>query len=241
MLAEMPEIGVVVTLHREGLLAAATLASAFEAAEFARVKGKTVRLLAVLDQPDAVTRSVLESWRHGLDVLEVVSGDVGLNRNAAVAALSARFLTMLDGDDLWAPDWLVAAHTSACAGPPGAVWHPEANFYFGQRGSEHWFMHPDMESPGFDRASMELINPWTSLCFAPRELFMEVPYPASDLPRGFGYEDWHWNLATAARGALHKTVPGTVHLIRQKPVSLVRRTAASGALMVPLPRSSVIA
>ena len=85
MLAEMPEIGVVVTLHREGLLAAATLASAFEAAEFARVKGKTVRLLAVLDQPDAVTRSVLESWRHGLDVLEVVSGDVGLNRNAAVA------------------------------------------------------------------------------------------------------------------------------------------------------------
>jgi hypothetical protein len=67
MLAEMPEIGVVVTLHREGLLAAATLASAFEAAEFARVKGKTVRLLAVLDQPDAVTRSVLESWRHGAE------------------------------------------------------------------------------------------------------------------------------------------------------------------------------
>lgn len=234
--AALPEIGVVVTLHREGLLAAASLASAMEAAEFARARGSTVHLMAVLDRPDAATASVLESWKGGIEVLERACGDVGLNRNAAVAALPARFLALLDGDDLWTPDWLAAAHDAARAGPSRAVWHPEANLYFDQHGHEHWFMHPDMEAPDFDRASMELFNPWTALCFAPRELFLEVPYPASDLAGGFGYEDWHWNLATAARGAVHKTVPGTVHLIRQKPVSLMRRTAAGGALMVPLPR-----
>nr|WP_242535197.1 glycosyltransferase family A protein [Roseococcus suduntuyensis] len=168
-------------------------------------------------------------------MLEADSGDVGLNRNAAVAATRARYIAMLDADDIWGPSWLAAAFAVAAAGPPGAVWHPEANLYFGHHGHEHWFMHPDMEAPGFDRTAMELFNPWTALCFARREVFVETPYPASDVAGGFGFEDWHWNLATAARGAIHKIVPGTLHLIRQKPTSLMRRTSAEGALRGPPP------
>lgn len=231
-----PDICVVLTLHREGLLAQGSLASAAEAVRVAARQGISARILAVADRPDDLTRGVLAAWRGGLDLLEANSGDVGLNRNAAIAASGAGHIAILDGDDLWAPDWLAAAFAAARSGPARAVWHPEANLYFGVPGQEHWFLHPDMEAPGFDHAAMELHNPWTALCFAPRALFLEVPYPASDIAGGFGYEDWHWNLATAARGMVHKTVPGSVHFIRQKPVSLMRRTAAGGALMVPLPR-----
>lgn len=218
------------------MLAEATLASAAEAVRVAARQGISVQMIAVADRPDDLTRTVLEGWRSELEALEVSTGDVGLNRNAAIASVTAEFVAILDGDDLWAPDWLAAAFAAARAGPAGAVWHPEANLYFGAPGDEHWFLHPDMQAPGFDRAIMELYNPWTALCFAPRALFLDVPYPPSDLAGGFGYEDWHWNFATAQRGVLHKTVPGTVHFIRQKPVSLMRRTTAVGALMVPLPR-----
>lgn len=230
-----PDICVVLTLHREGLLARGSLASAAEAIQVAAGEGVSARILAVADRPDTLTRGVLEGWGGALEVLEADTGDVGRNRNAAIAASAAEFIAILDGDDLWAPGWLAAAFAAARAGPPRAIWHPEANLYFGAAGREHWFLHPDMEAEGFDRAAMELFNPWTALCFAPRALFLEVPYPSSDIEAGFGYEDWHWNLATAARGMVHKTVPGSVHFVRQKPVSLMRRTSAGGALMVPLP------
>lgn len=236
MAPSVPDISVIVTLHQEGLLAEATLASAARAAGVAARQGLSVHLLAVVDRPDELTRSVLEGWRSRLEILEVHTGDVGLNRNAATASATADFVAFLDGDDLWAPDWLATAFAAAQAGPVRSVWHPEANLYFGEAGNESWFLHPDMEAPGFDRAIIELYNPWTALCFAPRALLLDIPYPPSDLAGGFGYEDWHWNLVTARRGVLHKIVPGTVHFIRQKPVSLMRRTTAAGALMVPPPR-----
>ena len=231
------DIGVILTFHREGLLAQSTLRSAWEAKARAEARGLRVEVTVVADQPDPATAAVLGGWRaqgHTLRLIESEAGDVGHNRNAAIAATPARFIATLDGDDLWCPDWLTAAATRAMEGARRVIWHPEANLYFGQRGAEHWFMHPDMDAPGFDVADLVLVNPWTALCLAPREIFLDVPYPPSNVKAGFGFEDWHWNRATVARGVVHKTVPGTVHFIRQKPVSLMRSTAATGGLMVPL-------
>jgi hypothetical protein len=53
------------------------------------------------------------------------------------------------------------------------------------------------------------------------------------LSNGIGFEDWGWNKAVIAAGALHKVVRGTGHAIRAKRQSLVRMTAAAEAIPAP--------
>lgn len=230
----MPDICVVLNLHREGLLAHASLRSALEAKATAEAKGIAVEVVAVADRSDEATRRFLEVVRgSGARVHEVDYGDSGLSRNAAVESTHADFVAFLDADDLWAPNWLSAAFAAATADPREVVWHPEANLYFGPAGNAHWLQHPDMDDADFDWTGLALSNYWTALAFARRDLLLRIPYSPTNLDSGFGYEDWAWNTETIARGVIHKTVPGTVHLIRMRPQSLVRRTSAAGALMTP--------
>jgi glycosyltransferase involved in cell wall biosynthesis len=237
----MMDIGIVIPVHNEGLLAEASVACALHAAGAARIKGLQVSLTIVADRVDTATTALLEGWRaRGANILDSAAGDLGLARNAAIDATPARFIALLDGDDLWGDGWLAAAHEAAHSDPRRVVWHPEGNLYFGQGGDPRWLLHPDMEHPDFDASQLWLRNLWNSLCFAPRELFLEVPYRPTRLADGFGYEDWNWHLNTIGRGILHKVVPGTVHLLRQKPVSLVRLTAAAGALVIQPERDVVI-
>ncbi|MBB3899884.1 glycosyltransferase family A protein [Roseococcus suduntuyensis] len=228
----MSEIGVILPVHREGLLAEASFACALDAARAAAGHGIGVTITVVADRADAATRALLPGWAaRGATLLESEAGDLGLARNAAIAATPARFIALLDGDDLWAEGWLTAALAAARADPRRIVWHPEASLYFGA-GDPRWLLHPDMEHPEFDPAQLWLRNSWNALCFAPREIFLDIPYRPTDLSGGFGYEDWNWNMNTLRQGVLHKVVPGTLHLLRQKAVSLVRSTAAAGALVI---------
>lgn len=230
----MADICAVLNLHREGLMAHASFRSILEARAQAEAEGIVVEIVAVLDRPDAVTRELAATFpAAGTRILELAVGDLGMSRNAAVEACNADFVAFLDGDDLWSPPWLARAWHAATSDPREIVWHPEANLYFGPAGGEHWFLHPDMDAPDFDRTAMALQNCWTALCLAPRQVLRRIPYQATRLAQGVGYEDWSWHAATMAAGVLHKTVPGTVHLIRRKAQSLVQQTFQSGALPIP--------
>lgn len=229
----MTEITAVLNVHREGILAHASLLSMIDAKRTVEAAGISVEILIVADCPDRPMRDYLSGAEDlGARVLETDVHDLGLARNFAVAAGSGRFMAFLDGDDLWGRQWLLAAYTSATQDTRRIVWHPEANLFFGSN-EPTWLMHPDIETSEGDWVNLALRNHWTSLCFAAREVFQQVPYPKTDLNGGFGYEDWSWNAETVARGCLHKPVPGTAHLVRVRKRSLVRLTAAANALVIP--------
>jgi hypothetical protein len=228
------EITAVLNVHNEGFLALPSLQSMVLAKKNAAELGIKVELLIVADFPDTDTRRYLKvASEHGARIIELDVDDLGMARNAAVADGQGRFFAFLDGDDLWCRDWLTKAYCYAAAASEPAVWHPAANLYFGSGGEPFWMIHHDIDSGVADWVQLALRNHWTSLSFAPREVYDRVPYCRTNLECGFGYEDWHWNAETVAHGFPHRTVPHTCHLIRQKEKSLVKRMAARSALMTP--------
>jgi glycosyltransferase involved in cell wall biosynthesis len=234
MTPSAPDITAVLNVHREGLLAHSSLQSMVQAREAAVAAGISVEILIAADCPDAATRSYLSiAPEVGAGVLELRVDDLGMARNAAVEAGGGRFFAFLDGDDLWCRDWLIKAYRCALSAMEPAIWHPEANLYFGPGGEPCWMMHHDIDTALGDWVLLGLRNHWTSLSFAPREVYERVPYRESDLNAGFGYEDWCWNAETVAHGYRHLTVLGAVHLIRMQAGSLARQANAVRALATP--------
>jgi glycosyltransferase involved in cell wall biosynthesis len=232
----MVDVSVVITAHREGLIANSSLKSAQKAIEHARAAGITVEAIAMLDNADALTVEVFSEAHQivpGISVNRVAFSDAGFARNAAANLASGKYIALLDADDFWLSDWIEKAYQAAEADTRDVVWHPEVNVYFGLPGTQHLFLHHDMEDPAFKMATLAFTNCWTSLCFARADLFRRVPYTGSDLAGGIGYEDWTWNIDVLDAGALHKIVPGTSHMIRRKMVSLLK--ASNDLQCIPRP------
>jgi hypothetical protein len=222
-----PDITVTINFHREGPLAAPALASLADVVNVARAAGIVVEAQAVLDRVDDLTRHVVAVRGEWLDRVEEVSfGDLGLSRNAGTGLARGRFLSFLDGDDLWGDQWLRAAFAAATAPsvPREMVWHPEFLYVFGEAefdqgadtGTAIFRMMQPSDTPGFNSAILLFHNFWSANAFAAHELHVRFPYPAAERARGLGIEDWSWNLETLAAGVHHRVLPGGVHLIRKK-------------------------
>ena len=99
--------------HREGPLLATAFASVEEAASPLVVRGIPVELILCLDRSDKYTLEVAKILRQRarwpLRLLRLDHGDLALARNSAVRAARQPWLAFLDGDDLWAANWLEAA------------------------------------------------------------------------------------------------------------------------------------
>ncbi|MGE0232808.1 MAG: glycosyltransferase family 2 protein [Flavobacteriaceae bacterium] len=229
-----PDITAIINLHMEGYLCQPTIKSARRAVQAAEQSGIRVEVLIVADKADRRTlhaaRSALqENWR----CLEVSLGDLGAARNFGARHANGDLLAFLDGDDLWSDDWLVASARASRESSRRVVWHPQINLIFGAQ--PYIFRNADMDDEGFDLLDMAYVNPWTALVSAKRDIFLEIPYPETNLNDGIGYEDWGWSLRTIERGIVHKVIPGTGHAIRRKrgAASLLERTNAMGVVPSP--------
>lgn len=212
-----PEVSVVVNLHREGLLCQATLDSVDAAVARAAAAGIATEVLYVLDRPDAETREAVAMQAGSGRVLECDLGELSASRNLGAAESRGRYVSFIDGDDLWGDEWLVRSHALALElGREDVVIHPQNNLYF-ERGCEpHLWVHPDMRYDAIDLDTIAVANRWTALSFYPRSLNARFPYRPNALRDGFGYEDWMWHFETIRGGVLHVVAEGTVHFVRVK-------------------------
>jgi hypothetical protein len=243
-----PDVTVTIVLHREAAFALAALASLSDLVNVARGAGIAVETQAILDRPDAVTRHIVDARGRWIDTVEEVSfGDLALSRNTGTRLAHGRFLSFLDGDDLWGEHWLRAAFAIATtpSAPQDVVWHPEYLYVFREiehgRPSETGFSFFSLlqsdDTPEFDPALLPFYSLWSANAFARREFHVRFPYDPVDRNRGLGIEDWSWNLATFGAGIGHRVVPGTVHLIRKKVTGSLQQLNEVDRLLPRLPPS----
>jgi glycosyltransferase involved in cell wall biosynthesis len=226
-----PLITAVLNAHREGLIAVPSIESVLRCKRHAEEAGYHVELVGILDRSDTLTKNVVQSSFQGAVIIETDFGDLGKARNEAIEIARGDFVGFLDADDLWGEDWLTKAAHSAQTRDDPIVWHPEVSVYFGA--SKLLFYHVDMEDPEFVPTGLVIDNYWTALSFAAREIYVQNPYPGTDLRSGIGFEDWTWNMTTISAGVIHKIVPGTGHVIRRKEASLSRDTLSADAISHP--------
>jgi len=226
------DITAIVNLHAEGELASPTFASIARAKSFAEDQAIVVEALAVLDQPTKDTLRFIESY-GGMEfrAMQVSYGDLGQARNAGVEQASGKWIAFIDGDDLWAENWLASAYAAATSDARPIIWHPLGLLIFGER--THLFIHVDAEDDDFDPVVLSMSNYWASQSFAARQVFLDLPYPKSDLSRQLGYEDWGWNMKTLSQGFIHKCVPDTINACRARSDSLLKATEAKKAMAEP--------
>jgi hypothetical protein len=229
------DVSLLVTFHREGILAHSSLNSIERCRRAAERTGITTEYVWVLDTVDHDTRKIISAHpaaRERTRMIEVAHGDLGRSRNAGIAQARGRAVAILDGDDYYSTNWIEGALRALRDDGPGAIIHPEMVVNFGEITSYGW--HIDQTGTDYDRAGLLANNYWTSWTVACREVYERVPYielGAHD--RGFGYEDWHWNCETIAAGFVHRIAPGTVGFYRRKKLSLVAATTHVGAVIPP--------
>ncbi len=233
----MFDVSVVLTAHREGVIAGATIRSALQAIEYAeRTCNIRIELVAVLDKADDMTSFVITNGLgERAKIIHANEGDPGQTRNRGVENASGSYVTFLDGDDLWSYNWIEQAWKRAVERPE-AVFHSECNITFGNERNVWW--HIDSEGPLFDKDYLDWGNYWDSLSFARRDIYARFPFRNNDLKGGFGHEDWHWNYVTLVAGLPHKPVPGTIHFKRRRRGSQMSLVEQSGSVIWPVDRGS---
>jgi len=219
----------IITGHREGRLAVASLRSFWAAIDAARAAGHAVEARLVLDRPNPLTHAVFEAHRKDAVAFEAYDhGDQGKVRNEAVAKANGRYTAFLDADDLWSEDWLVQALDFLDGAPETHIAHPAYNYFFEQQATI--FCHVDQESDAFRPDLLRIANYWDALCVCPTAIYHEIPFCDRDIEAGYAYEDWVWNCETVAAGKVHKVVPESVLFKRRQNNSQTIRASASKSL-----------
>ena len=207
------DISVVITFHSEGRIAHRTLKSALSSIDFAEKRGASTEIIAVMDRvKDPVLLETLNYWHSSLKntihLKYVDFGSLSLSRNCGINESKGRFISILDGDDLYGESWLLRAFR-ACSTNPGYIAHPEFYFSFP---IDPFIVHFNNHPLTF----LDLMenNQWSALSMAHRDIFLKIPYIKDD--ETYAYQDWMWNCETAAQKYQHIIVPQTLMAIRQK-------------------------
>jgi glycosyltransferase involved in cell wall biosynthesis len=250
----VPDVAVVVNLHREGRLAHPTFRSLARGVDQATSDGLTVEVVLVLDRADEPTRAYvadalgpggsLSGLRNTLTI-EVDNGDLGLSRNDGIKATTAGKISCLDADDLITRTWLTQASKFLDDQSGTVVAHPAVLVMFGSRKRlspprRDCVLYPMARNlrPGLRLDLLYEFNFLATFVMAPREVFERHPYVPTGPGLQLGPEDWHWNCETVADGTQHLAVPGTSFYYRVKTGgSLVIAHQASRSL---LPRTRLL-
>lgn len=236
-LAASPVVSCILNIHREGDVAVPTLCSIERMLSHTIYRGVDTELVIVLDDPDEPTQTLIQRFLESAPVparaLTVSYRELGASRNHGIREASGEYIALLDADDLYSRNWLLHALEAAeGTGRSKVVVHPALNVFFGRESRHFW--SPNWDDELTPSEGILLDNYWTSLCFAPRLLFQEIPYEGNEIENRLGFEDWHWSLQVLAAGGTHVVAPETAHFIRLKDrPSLNRLTAERNCLIKP--------
>jgi glycosyltransferase involved in cell wall biosynthesis len=207
------DISIVITAHNEGGLCHRTLRSVRRAMAFAAERGVSAEMVAILDRPDGATRSYFQQ-QADVRRYEVDFGDSGPSRNSGVRQARGRYISFLDGDDLFSRSWLWKACSAAEQATQPTVWTPQISVLFE---NEHLvWRHPSSNDPDFRPEQLIDFRHWLAGLLVPREIALRLPFAECHTGSGFGSEDWHWHCEMLAAGVAIQAVEGTTFFRRRR-------------------------
>jgi len=235
------DLALVVTAHDETAVSGPTMRSADRAVAAARDAGYTVQALIALDGATEATtayfgQSCFDHWERQVHD----ECDIGRVRNTVVQQLDCRYVAFLDADDLFSDNWLaagVAALDEATGRGERAIVHPELNVVFD--GARTIQVNIDQQSPLFTPHYLYLRHYYDSLCLAPREAHLEIPYVSRDVPNGLSYQDFQFTIETLDAGWRHHVVRDTIIFKRRRDVSLVTESTLRKSVVRALPGMAI--
>jgi glycosyltransferase involved in cell wall biosynthesis len=235
------DLTVMVTAHNETAVCGPTMTSADIAVEAARAAGFSVQAVVALDNATKATTDYFHQREFDhWEKWHVHEGDPGRVRNALLPLTSGRFIAFLDADDLFSENWLAdGLGMLAAAEEHGerVIVHPEVNLIFdGGKALNH---NVAQDSPLFTPHFLYVRNCYDTLCLAPREAHLEVPYGHRDIARGLSREDWQFGVETMARGWKHVVAPDTIIFKRRRDSSMMVESSSRKALVRSLPEMAI--
>jgi hypothetical protein len=235
------DLTLIVTAHDETAVSGPTMRAADLAVDAARARGFTVQTVIGLDAPSEATSAYFhqphfDHWeRRTLHECEL-----GRVRNALVPECDGRYIAFLDADDLFSENWLaegVAALDAAAERGERAIAHPELNVVFD--GTKTIYLNVDQSSPLFTPHYLYFRHYYDSLCMAPREAHLEIPYVTRDVPNGLSYQDFQFTIESLGEGWRHVVVKDTIIFKRRRDVSLVTESNIRRSLVRSLPAMAI--
>jgi glycosyltransferase involved in cell wall biosynthesis len=222
----VPDISVVLNLHREAAFLARTVESLGEAMAFSQQSGTTLETVVVLDRPDRATseaagRAVSSLGAFGpVQRIEVDNGSVGLSRNDGIDRTSGTYVALADGDDLVSYNFFEVCLETARQGGDRTIVIPQYILAFGAS-SHIWKYHgSDQISP----LMMFAEHPFVSRTFASRTIYQTLRYTDATSGRR-GFEDWHFNATALANGFRFVPAENAMLFYRQRPGSIMTTSA----------------
>jgi hypothetical protein len=235
------DLTVIVTAHDETAVCGPTMRAADLAVEAARGRGLTVQTIIGLDAPTEATSTYFrqphfDHWERRV----LHERELGRVRNALVPECDGRYIAFLDADDLFSENWLaegVAALDAAAERGEHAIAHPELNVVFD--GAKTIWLNIDQSSRLFTPHYLYFRHYYDSLCMAPREAHLEIPYVTRDVPNGLSYQDFQFTIESLAAGWRHVVVTDTIIFKRRRDVSLVTESNIRKSLVRALPAMAI--
>lgn len=216
-----PEVSIVITAHREGILLHKTILSMLRSATHLEKNNIEYEFILSLDNPDQLTKDYVRRWQNDerFIVSEVSFGNPSDNRNNAIKLARGVYIALMDGDDLISESWLFSAYKLIKKQASPTILRPAAHIQFGydEENLTAWFMR-DSSSKEIDAIQMAYWNLWTNVLFATKEILLENLY--QEAGHGFGFEDYLFNADTRAKNIAHVTVPETALFYRRRAFSM---------------------
>jgi glycosyltransferase involved in cell wall biosynthesis len=210
------DISVITNCHNEGELLSSTIGSLSIAIKNAKRAELKVEWIFVFDNIDEITQSTFQNCApESVKICNTEFGDPGLARNAGIEASGGKFITLIDGDDLVSPNWLVEAHDLAIKqANDRVIFHPGSYIYFGETNLMRVACNSDNPNLSYTAMFEQIV--WLITSFGRREIYLQYPFQQCDLDNGLAYEDTQWYCNTIAAGIRHILVPNTFFCYRVK-------------------------
>ncbi|HET7193898.1 MAG TPA: glycosyltransferase family 2 protein [Nocardioides sp.] len=237
----MTDLSLIVTAHDETVVAGPTMRSAELAVQDARARGFSVQCIIALDAPTEATvryfrQPRFDHWERRL----LEERDLGRVRNALLPDSDGDFIAFLDADDLFSENWLAEGMVTVRAGQERGerlIAHPELNVLFDRNRAVS--RNIDQDSALFTPHYLYVRNYYDSLCLAPREAHLAVPYAPRDIPNGLSFQDFQFSIETMSRGWKHVVVKDTIIFKRRRDFSLMVENMSRATIVRSMPEMAI--
>ena len=210
------DVSVIITAHKEGILAHKTMLSVLRSAKKLEDKNVSYEVIVHIDNGSPETERYFSRYNDDprVRVFKNRFGDLSESRNYSAEQASGKYISFIDADDLYSESWLISAYNLVCRSDNTVA---RLNYII-TFGSAESVVTENRQLSDNDK-TLRLIdsNMYGSPMMCSRDVYLDTPQRPNRQP--YGSEDWQWIMDTLAKGVKHEIAPQTALFYRKDPLS----------------------